>query len=61
MKFRGYEHGIFLYKDLKSNLSIKQNTNQIEENEEQQGVRRSTRLQNKNRIDYKKMDKGDEI
>ena len=59
MKFRGYEHGIIPHKDLIRNLTIgekeKEEVVQIEES----NVRRSTRLKQKDRKDYKKMNEGE--
>ena len=58
MKFRGYEHGFIPHKELKTNLSLKTEIEEIELEEEPQ-LRRSNRLQNKERVNYRKMDKGE--
>ena len=63
MKARGYEHGIITHKDKNRSHSIKEavETQQDRDLEEPRGERRSTRLSQKQRIDYKKMDKGKEL
>ena len=60
MKFRGYEHGFIEHSQLKTNLTLKKEI-EITEEEPQDGLRRSSRLQTKERVDYKKMDQGENI
>ena len=57
MKYRGYEHGIYKHSDLRTNLSIKNIPYEVEDNNETE-ARRSQRLQHKDRVDYRKMDRG---
>ena len=64
MKLRGYEHGIISHKDKNKNHSIKQKQIQVAENEVSEistGQRRSTRLKQKEKVDYRKMDRGADL
>ena len=64
MKVRGYEHGILSHKDMNINHSIKLSETQAVVNDNVEipnNQRRSTRLKQKVKIDYRKMDKGAEL
>ena len=57
MKVRGYEHKIISHKDMKRSHSIAENNST--QSEEDSNTRKSSRLANKGRKDYKKMNEGE--
>ena len=61
MKFRGYEHGIIEHSDLLRNMTIgeKEKPKETEMHEENTHVRRSSRLKDKSKVDYKIMNEGE--
>ena len=62
MKYRGYEHGIINHNEIHKNLTIGEKEVVREENEEgNTQIRRSNRLQRKEKINYKKMNEGEKL
>jgi len=59
MKFRGYEHGIIPHKELLKNLTTEEVTKEKAPIIEEKNVRRSTRIKEKEKVDYKKMNEGE--